>query len=43
LVKLGVDPDRPSEVGGFSDAQERFLEFHRAQIFRSAGQLKRSA
>jgi putative restriction endonuclease len=43
LVKLGVDPDRPPEVGGFSDAQERFLEFHRAQIFRSAGQLKRSA
>jgi len=37
LVKLGVDPDLPPTVGGFSDAQERFLEFHRAEIFRDAG------
>lgn len=36
LFKLGVDPDRPPEVGSFSDDQERFLEFHRAEIFRSA-------
>lgn len=36
LVKLGVDPERPPEVGRFSDAQERFLEFHRAEIFRTA-------
>lgn len=36
LVKLGVDPDRPPEVGRFSKDQERFLEFHRAEIFRSA-------
>jgi len=37
LIKLGVDPDRPREVGSFSEAQERFLEFHRAEVFRSAG------
>jgi predicted restriction endonuclease len=36
LVKLGVDPERPPEVGRFNDEQERFLEFHRAEIFRSA-------
>jgi putative restriction endonuclease len=34
LVKLGVDPERPPEVGEFSRDQERFLEFHRAEIFR---------
>jgi len=37
LVKLGVDPDRPPTVGVFSREQERFLEFHREEIFRSAG------
>jgi len=36
LLKLGLDPDRPPEVGDFSDAQERFFEFHRREIFRSA-------
>ena len=36
LVKLGLDPDRPPGVGSFSDTQERFLEFHRREIFRSA-------
>lgn len=36
LVKLGIDPDRPPVIGGFSRQQERFLEFHRAEIFRSA-------
>ncbi len=35
LVKMGVDPDRPPEVGHFSREQERFLEFHRTEIFRS--------
>lgn len=34
LVKLGVDPDKPPPVGAFSNEQERFLEFHRAEIFR---------
>lgn len=37
LVKLGVDPDRPPVVGTFSTEQERFLEFHREEIFRVAG------
>lgn len=36
LLKLGLDPDRPPIVGNFSREQERFLEFHRAEIFRSA-------
>jgi putative restriction endonuclease len=36
LIKLGIDPDRPPEIGGFSAPQESFLKFHRAEIFRSA-------
>jgi hypothetical protein len=36
LVKLGVDPERPPEVGSFGQAQEKYLEFHRKEIFRSA-------
>jgi putative restriction endonuclease len=36
LVKLGVDPERPPVVGDFSGEQERFLEFHRTEIFRGA-------
>jgi hypothetical protein len=36
LLKLGVDPDRRVEVGSFNDEQERFLEFHRREIFRKA-------
>jgi putative restriction endonuclease len=36
LIKLGIDPERPPEVGEFTDEQERFLEFHRAEIFRAA-------
>jgi putative restriction endonuclease len=36
LVKLGVDPQRPPEVGTFSREQETFFEFHRAEIFRKA-------
>jgi putative restriction endonuclease len=35
LIKLGVDPDKPPHVGKFRSEQERFLEFHRAEIFRS--------
>lgn len=34
LIKLGVDPAHPKEVGAFNDAQEHFLEFHRREIFR---------
>jgi hypothetical protein len=36
LVKLGLDPERPFDVGCFSDTQERFLEFHRREVSRSA-------
>jgi hypothetical protein len=36
LHKLGVDPDKPPEVGPFNRDQERFLEFHRDEIFRKA-------
>jgi putative restriction endonuclease len=36
LTKLGVDSGRPPEVGSFGREQEGFLEFHRAEIFRSA-------
>lgn len=40
LVKLGVDPDHPPDVGQFNPEQERFLEFHRNEIFRSAARVK---
>jgi putative restriction endonuclease len=36
LLKLGVDPERNVEIGSFNDQQERFLEFHRREIFRKA-------
>lgn len=36
LVKLGVDPDHPPEVGSFARQQEAFLEFHRKEVFRAA-------
>jgi hypothetical protein len=36
LVRLGIDPDKPPDVGNFSREQETFLEFHRTEIFRSA-------
>jgi hypothetical protein len=34
LLKLGVDPARPKDVGPFNAQQEEFLEFHRREIFR---------
>lgn len=36
LLKLGVDPERRIEVGAFYDQQERFLEFHRREVFKNA-------
>jgi predicted restriction endonuclease len=36
LLKLGIDPERPSEIGAFNKNQEEFLEFHRHEIFRKA-------
>jgi putative restriction endonuclease len=37
LLKLGIDPQRRRAAGRFSDRQEQFLEFHRREIFRTAG------
>jgi putative restriction endonuclease len=34
LLKLGVEPAHPKEVGPFNSQQEKFLEFHRREIFR---------
>jgi putative restriction endonuclease len=36
LRKLGIDPDKPPEVGDFSLDQEHFLDFHRGEVFRKA-------
>ena len=36
LIRLGIDPDHPPSVGSFDREQERFLDFHRTEIFRSA-------
>jgi HNH endonuclease len=32
LVRLGIDPRRPPNVGRFSDGQRRYLEFHRESV-----------
>ncbi|HEX2871040.1 MAG TPA: HNH endonuclease, partial [Polyangiaceae bacterium] len=34
LLKLGLDPSKEKVVGSFNAEQERFLEFHRREIFR---------
>jgi putative restriction endonuclease len=34
LLKLGIDPARPLQVGVFNAEQEGFLEFHRREILR---------
>lgn len=36
LLTLGVDPEQTVDVGSFNDQQERFLEFHRREIFGKA-------
>lgn len=33
LVRMGVDPTKPKNVGGFSNGQKQFLEFHRENVF----------
>ena len=33
LVKLGIDPERPPEVGDFDKQQEGFLDFHRSDFY----------
>jgi len=32
LSRMGLDPKRPPNVGGFSDGQRRYLEFHRENV-----------
>jgi hypothetical protein len=32
LIRLGIEPERPPHVGGFSYGQRRFLEFHRDNV-----------
>lgn len=32
LVRMGIEPERPPNVGGFSTGQRRFLEFHRENV-----------
>jgi putative restriction endonuclease len=32
LVRMGIEPDRPPNVGTFSTGQRRFLEFHRDNV-----------
>lgn len=32
LSKLGIDPSRPINVGGFSEGQRKYLEFHREYV-----------
>lgn len=32
LAKMGIDPDHPPNVGGFSSGQQRYLEFHREYV-----------
>ncbi|MFE8599811.1 HNH endonuclease [Archangium violaceum] len=34
LHKMGVDPTKTSNVGPFNSAQQKYLRFHRAEIFR---------
>jgi hypothetical protein len=32
LAKMGIDPERPPNVGRFSSGQQRYLEFHREYV-----------
>jgi hypothetical protein len=36
LMKMGIDPDAPLNVGEFSEGQREYLEFHRENILRVA-------
>jgi hypothetical protein len=33
LVKMGLDPSRLKNVGGFTDGQKQYLAFHRDSVF----------
>jgi len=32
LIRMGIDPSRPRNVGGFSSGQRQYLEFHRENV-----------
>src|SRR6202167_4473853 len=34
LRRMGIDPQRPPNVGSFSDGQRKFLEYHRENVLR---------
>jgi hypothetical protein len=38
LIKMGIDVDREVNVGSFSEAQRRFLEYHQENVLRMARQ-----
>lgn len=37
LVRMGIEPERPPNVGRFSTGQRRFLEFHRDNVLLRSG------
>ncbi|AVP97538.1 HNH endonuclease [Ahniella affigens] len=36
LIRMGLDPDSLTNAGAFSTAQQKYLEYHRAQVFLQA-------
>ncbi len=34
LRRMGIDPQHPPEVGAFSSAQQKFMEYHRENVLR---------
>ena len=42
LRRMGLDPSRPLNVGGFSEGQRRFLTFHRDSVLLRSPFLERS-
>ena len=42
LTRMGIDPQRPPNVGGFSTGQRRFLEFHRENVLLMSSFLDRA-
>jgi len=40
LLKMGIDPDESTNVGGFNSDQRHFLEYHRESVFLKARVLR---
>jgi putative restriction endonuclease len=36
LKRMGIDPDARISVGGFTEGQRRYLDFHRNAVFLEA-------